>query len=943
VATAGLSECQQCSIGSYQSLPGQSSCLLCEGALEHTWEWVAASQVFVLKEGATSRAQCGCQRGYRRDGGVCVECNVGENEGLDCPGGADDRLVTLRKGYFSLSQISVFRCWGDEYRCPGSRRPGDACADGRRGLTCALCVDGKVPAAGGKCERCRAGSSIIFPIAIVVFIAVLAVIYLAIDQHNAVVQSSSLLSAALACSLFISIVQQMGVISIISVAWVDPVKSMLKILRLLAFDIEVLQLGCVANVPPTTIFLGKVLTIGFGILVMVAIHVLVVICLYSGQFWERRSSLYGSVGTVTSVFFISVVAVTMSPFQCQEHPNGQWTSRVYPSVRCWSSSDHGFMVTIGSVAVLVPLAYLGLVTLLVFMYPAKVRNGDATFLKSFTFLFFRFQPSAHWYIVVHMVRSLVLAVLPVIPHVITTLYFMQITVVLIILVTVRWMPWRAATANFLDIFCSMAVLTLLITAGFFVPTITDADRQAMAWFASLVVSVACAAFPPVLGQGLYQRFRRRDKPFQFFLCHHKVGSGAFVRLLKMTLDRHPSTTGQVFIDSDHLESLDELFRHVREETEELVVIATRELFLRPWCVGEIVTTHMTHRRTFLVRMPDYQVPDDDLIINYRSNSEASVLLERGITQEMIAAALQWARMLPCITFPSSVSEEVTLDLAELLVKKRRLGELKWRESPWRATEVCICVDHANNEAISAALCLQKMLLPMLALANSDLLPWILPEATAVGFPALTNLARGSRSVVLLCTTGCLESPSFLETISGMATTSPPTMPAVAEEAFRFPAKAQIMALRDRLPSGADPGMVLSFIEGIFTKIATKFHANCASEMVLRTAVQDIVRRVVGLAKKANPSTAWIIRKSITSARSSHSAEDSGSYDHYTPTGAMSSSRRGDVSGDNPESTDAEEPEGLFSEQETLAGMATAHAGHSSDTGMLSILPNPLSL
>eukprot|EP00403_Amphidinium_massartii_P046689 CAMPEP_0178468920 /NCGR_PEP_ID=MMETSP0689_2-20121128/53164_1 /TAXON_ID=160604 /ORGANISM="Amphidinium massartii, Strain CS-259" /LENGTH=1242 /DNA_ID=CAMNT_0020095983 /DNA_START=65 /DNA_END=3793 /DNA_ORIENTATION=- len=827
----GITECTLCAVGWYQPLAGQQGCLECEGENEQTWEWSEVSQTFLSKDGATSREQCGCRRGYH--------C-----EGLECPGGTDDRLLTLKKGYYSQLPVSVYRCWGDEFRCPGSRSPGDSCADGRRGFTCALCVDGKVPAARGECETCKAGSAVMLPIAIICGTLALVAIYYMVDRHSAVVQSHAMLSAALATSLFITVVQQMGVISIMSVEWTDPVKSIFQMLRLLAFDIEILQLGCVANVAPSSVFLGKVLTIAIAIGGMLLVHCLAVLLVYKGQFQEKRASLYGSVGTVASVFYIAVVSAVIGPLQCQDHPNGNWTCRVYPSVRCWESDEHTFMVVVSAVAMLVPLLYLAFVTLIVRKYPAKVLQGSTRFLKSFNFLFFRFTPQSYWYILVHIIRSLLLAVLPVVPNVIATIYLMQLTMVFSTLITVRFLPWRVWLANCLDTAFSVAVLVLLNTAGFFAPEITENDRKRIAWFTAVVVLMACSALPPILIYTIYVRCRPGKKIYQFFLCHHKVGAGAFVRMLKLVLLDNKLVTRKVFIDSDHLENLDELFKHVREETEDLVVIASRELFLRPWCMGEIVTTYMTHRQLTLVRMYDYGEITDDLMNDYGAHVEATVLSERGISQEMISDALGWVRTLPYITMPSRVTEEVVVQLSSLLAQKSKSGEVVLKEVEARATDLGICADTGNNEALSAALCLRKMLWPLLAQAHSELLPYIVP-------PAETLPLRTTRTVVV-CTSGCLESPPFIAILCALAKSSPATFPVVAEEAFRFPAKAQIGQLRSIIPEGNDPDSVVLLIEGVFTKIAASFHAHFASETALRTAADTIKARVVSM-KAGNSS------------------------------------------------------------------------------------------
>ena len=79
---------------------------------------------------------------------------------------------------------------------------------------------------------------------------------------------------------------------------------------------------------------------------------------------------------------------------------------------------------------------------------------------------------------------------------------------------------------------------------------------------------------------------RLRKPFHFFLCHHKVGGGAFCRLLKVRLLTHGQVARGVFLDSDNLEDLSLLFGIVGEKTETLVVLCTREILHRPGVLGK---------------------------------------------------------------------------------------------------------------------------------------------------------------------------------------------------------------------------------------------------------------------------------------------------------------------------------------------------------------------
>ena len=78
---------------------------------------------------------------------------------------------------------------------------------------------------------------------------------------------------------------------------------------------------------------------------------------------------------------IEVITIS-GPLQCQQHPNGEWTSRAYPSVICWSSSEHTGMVVASLVALVMPIGYLTHAAYTVYQYPHRVCAGPScrTFL-----------------------------------------------------------------------------------------------------------------------------------------------------------------------------------------------------------------------------------------------------------------------------------------------------------------------------------------------------------------------------------------------------------------------------------------------------------------------------------------------------------------------------------------------------------------------------------
>eukprot|EP00971_Amphidinium_carterae_P047137 928211-Amphidinium_carterae.1 len=173
------------------------------------------------------------------------------------------------------------------------------------------------------------------------------------------------------------------------------------------------------------VFLAKVFIIVVAIAVVIIMHCLVVIFFYKRRWSARIPTLIGVVGAVATVFYIAVVSAITGPLQCQDHPNGKWTSRVYKSTTCWDSEEHTGMVVVALSAFSIPLGYLAAVARVVYLYPSKVVKADVSFLKAFTFIFYRFTPDGYWYILVYMLRSLLFGVSPVIPSAELTILLMQ--------------------------------------------------------------------------------------------------------------------------------------------------------------------------------------------------------------------------------------------------------------------------------------------------------------------------------------------------------------------------------------------------------------------------------------------------------------------------------------------------------------------------------------
>eukprot|EP00971_Amphidinium_carterae_P262832 5214238-Amphidinium_carterae.1 len=175
-------------------------------------------------------------------------------------------------------------------------------------------------------------------------------------MNSRATQSTAALLFGIVLGLFVSVVQQLGVVAQLAAHWEDPVKSMLESLSLLSLDIEILRLDCIKSHGAAERFTLKVLFIFVTIAMLVMIHILAVVLLHQCKFQKRMHSLVGRsplarikygrlgdrvvmmciwtgcIGSVFIIFYIAVTATVLQPLQCESHPNPnpEQTLRSYP-------------------------------------------------------------------------------------------------------------------------------------------------------------------------------------------------------------------------------------------------------------------------------------------------------------------------------------------------------------------------------------------------------------------------------------------------------------------------------------------------------------------------------------------------------------------------------------------------------------------------------------
>lgn len=543
----GADLCDLCPLGYYANRSGAQGCDACtnkssEKPFWTTIRFLASRGEWIPTQGAVSSSFCSCTDGFALHSGSCHRCLPGTR--------CRNNEVRLEPGYWSPSSspFLVFRCSVAD-RCPGGE-PG-CCREGRDpdSVACFRCMPG-LHDSSGTCRRCGmqeyAWVVACMMLCVLGLMALYAVNLAARDVRHA--GPGSLLMAALGLGQMVTLVQQLLIIQQFQIDWVEPFRSIMAALQIVAFDLDALRLGCMAPAGSLSNFLCRTFVLPTFCIIAAIIHLL-----YANFFhtpcWQKRTDvsspsrkpemtlLFSTVGTLWLVFFISHGATILAPFRCTEHPSGQLTVQGYEDVICNYGGVHLSMLLIGSINCVLPIGFLAAcVWVLCAELPKRIMIADMKFVRACAFLLLRFRPGQGTVTALYLVRNMLILMCPLLPTAAGKVLSMDLLLYVSLLLTASGKPWRNMTCNFLDIGLVSGMLILLDMGSLSVQERQTQTTTAIATVSfSLMTSAALFASAFGIIRYFWMKFK---KPFNFFLCHHKVATGSYARLLKMELDKY---------------------------------------------------------------------------------------------------------------------------------------------------------------------------------------------------------------------------------------------------------------------------------------------------------------------------------------------------------------------------------------------------------------------
>ena len=327
------------------------------------------------------------------------------------------------------------------------------------------------------------------------------------------------------------------------------------------------------------------------------------------------ASMFSNQGAVVMILYLASARVAVLPLQCAANPDGSSSVQAYRSVICLEVPEHIVMVILAIVGlVLFSITPLAAVSWAVWVYPNRIQSpGSIVFLERWRFAFDRFSNESYAYAVVYLWRNLLIALTP---AVFTNNQAIQVLLLAVILVAglaiqVRLMPWRTSLANLIDVLASVSV-SILVVGSSLLMVMTAQDVGLLQTWISLHLLATFGIFVCVVVNHSLKWFV--SKKYQVFISHHKGSAAALARWFKTCMLAQQRLKLKIFLDSDDLLSVDALFDIVAHQTQNVILILTKEYFTRPWCMGEFVSAIQSRVPIVAVKCKDCETLNTDLIL-----------------------------------------------------------------------------------------------------------------------------------------------------------------------------------------------------------------------------------------------------------------------------------------------------------------------------------------
>jgi hypothetical protein len=150
------------------------------------------------------------------------------------------------------------------------------------------------------------------------------------------------------------------------------------------------------------------------------------------------------------------------------------------------------------------------------------------------------------------------------------------------------------------------------------------------------------------GHRVLEALGKKQKKFAFFLTHHKRDAASIVNSLRTDIASHfRLDPGYVYLDSENLLDLHDLRASVRDSLV-LIVVLTKDVFTRPWCLAEIITAIESQVPIVSIHIEgqgnSYDFPSTQRFLQSPNFAEELDLANPGAVQELTNQGIDVPKM-----------------------------------------------------------------------------------------------------------------------------------------------------------------------------------------------------------------------------------------------------------------------------------------------------------
>lgn len=424
---------------------------------------------------------------------------------------AENPYPSVDIGYWTAfsDRLSVYKCMASTN---GSCRGGlaGACDGGHVGFLCGECPPGMIHHEGA-CKPCTEwGRSGIATIVIILMVVIIVAYY--VSNGEMYVNSTFELVLASMAGMGVTMLQIIAMCDSLTVPWqrTKETQTVMSVASPFGEDLGVFGVQCVLGHDPLVSFFLNACIPAFIVLFVYTCHMLSKMLPRISHRLEKwnTSKTWNTLGTIYLVLFITMLTVCCRPLSMYEHPNGQMSVVMYPTVLV-GSRDHWLQLAVSLAVFLFMLLPFAVGSVYgEYVAGAHTQSDRMTMhvrtvlgdnhLVRFRFLFYRFRPAALWWGSVLLLRQSLLALAPSIPASYPHLQVGCASGVLIVygVSASAILPWKSSILNTLDVCQSVCLSIFLLTSTAFMDR---AQTGKDLYTCLLITELSVAALTLVLG------------------------------------------------------------------------------------------------------------------------------------------------------------------------------------------------------------------------------------------------------------------------------------------------------------------------------------------------------------------------------------------------------------------------------------------------------------